>query len=260
MDLDTRHALDAINSRFYASAAEEFSSTRSHPWPGWERLVPHLAPPVGATRSLRVLDVGCGNGRLAAFLAEHLDGDLEYLGIDRSPGLLEHAREQNAGLPRARFECVDILGDELEARDLAFPRDFAVFPRDLIALFGILHHVPGFETRRSLLARLVGGLAPGGLFAVAAWQFAAFERFRARMLPWSALESHTGLHVDASQLEPGDYLLRWGDAERVRYCHFVDEEELQSLLPQSGAELVESYAADGREGTLNRYVVLRRQP
>jgi len=95
---------------------------------------------------------------------------------------------------------------------------------------------------------------------VAAWQFAAFERFRARMLPWSALESHTGLHVDTSQLEPGDYLLRWGDAGRVRYCHFVDEEELQRLLPPSGAELVESYAADGREGSLNRYVILRRQP
>ncbi len=43
MDLDTRRALEAINRRFYDSAAEEFSDTRSHPWPGWERLLPQLA-------------------------------------------------------------------------------------------------------------------------------------------------------------------------------------------------------------------------
>ncbi len=42
MDLPTRRALDAINRRFYAAAAQEFSETRSHPWPGWERVLGHL--------------------------------------------------------------------------------------------------------------------------------------------------------------------------------------------------------------------------
>ncbi|MBW2418992.1 MAG: class I SAM-dependent methyltransferase [Deltaproteobacteria bacterium] len=165
MDLDTRQALDTVNRRFYASAAQEFSNTRSHPWPGWERLLPHLA---ARSEPLAVLDVGCGNGRFATFLAERLHGRIDYLGIDSSEALLVHAREQNAALPEARFACVDALCGALESEALTRPFD-------LVVLFGLLHHVPGFETRRALLTRLVGGLAPGGLLAVAAWQFAAFE-------------------------------------------------------------------------------------
>ncbi|WP_303647796.1 class I SAM-dependent methyltransferase [Haloarchaeobius amylolyticus] len=39
----------------------------------------------------RVLDVGCGTGKLTAVLAEETDG--EVVGLDADPGLLAHARE-----------------------------------------------------------------------------------------------------------------------------------------------------------------------
>ena len=44
MDPDTRHALDAVNRRFYAAAADEFSDTRAAPWPGWERVLRQVPP------------------------------------------------------------------------------------------------------------------------------------------------------------------------------------------------------------------------
>jgi len=76
--------------------------------------------------------------------------------------------------------------------------------------------------------------------------------------PSSELEQHTGIRVDSARLEPGDHLLRWGDAGKLRYCHFVDEAELRRLVEGLEAKVIDTYEADGREERLNRYAVLRR--
>ena len=57
-----------------------------------------------AARPLRLLDVGCGNGRCGVFLSRVAAPGIDYTGIDSSPGLLERARERTAPLPGARLE------------------------------------------------------------------------------------------------------------------------------------------------------------
>jgi len=67
----------------YASIADHFSQTRYKPWPIIAAFLASLAPgSVG-------LDSGCGNGK---YLPLDQEGRIMLVGMDRSTGLLAHAR------------------------------------------------------------------------------------------------------------------------------------------------------------------------
>ncbi len=193
--------------------------------------------------------MGCGNGRFGCFLAEQ-QPKLRYLGLDTSAELLEIARSRGPLGSATEFQQLDIVEQDLDA--CLGERRFS-----LVALMGVLHHVPGAERRRSLLRALAGRLRPGGLLALTSWQFEAYQRFRDRIVAWEAHNRDAAEPIDPAQLEPGDHLLRWGRGARLRYCHFADEDEIHALLAPLPCQRLASYRADGREGNLNHYVVLR---
>ncbi|MCZ6463465.1 MAG: class I SAM-dependent methyltransferase [Proteobacteria bacterium] len=248
MNSETRLALDAINRRFYGDRdrAGEFAATRDHPWPGWERIAATL-PAAPAS----VLDLGCGNGRFAHFLGQRFPGPIAYRGVDFSDALLEAARARNPG-PGMRFTRAE----------LADPAALPTGPFALIAVFGVLHHVPGVEARRRLLVSLAERLTPDGRLALAVWRFGTFERFRRRVLPWEEYNAGTDRPVDLGQLEPGDHLLRWGadpEGGPLRYCHFTDDAELDALLRALPLTVDLDFESDGRSGRTNRYLLLGSQ-
>jgi SAM-dependent methyltransferase len=233
--------LNAINRSFYRDAAAEFSATRRDPWPGWERLPPLIEEYLPG-RDLRVLDVGCGNGRFAAFLAGALPAtcaSLRYCGIDASAPLLEAVRARHLPFAEVETRLADVVETPIE--EPLGARGFS-----LIAAFGVLHHVASERRRRRLLQSLAGRLEPGGLLALAIWRFEE---------EWNATAPEP---IDLAQLEAGDRLLPWGeDGRAVRYCHFADEEETGRLVQAASLSVAATYTADGREGNLNRYFVLR---
>ncbi len=256
MDEATIRALCALYREFYEEASAEFSATRRHPWAGWYQIVPALEALAARAASLRVLDVGCGNGRFARFLSDALDAPLLYVGLDASAALLDEARRTLRGDVDAALHVCDVATDDWER-----PLGAARF--DLVALFGVLHHLPGRPTRRALLERLAARVAESGLLVFTVFRFAHFERFRARLMPWPELERLSPEHaarIDLEKLEPGDHLLRWGPgAARARYCHFVDADELRELIDALPLECVASFESDGKTGDLNSYVLLRRR-
>lgn len=240
MDAATAHQLNAINRAFYEAVALDFDATRGSAWPGWLHLLPWL--PSLDDGPLAVLDVGCGNGRFATFLADHLPGPLSYHGLDNSRPLLQAADSRLAGRPtlHARLDAHDVLHDPLpDAR------------YHLIVAFGLLHHVPGWANRAALVQRMAARLAPGGVLAFTAWRFLEIDRLRERLLPWP--------DDLAGRVEPGDHLLDWrrGVVAR-RYCHHIDEAEQDALVAQTGLVQIARYRADGHQGTANAYSVLRR--
>ena len=252
MDQKTVRALGAINRNFYRDSAAAFSETRRDSWPGWEPLAGWIEGRLPG-RALRVLDVGCGNGRFGAFLADALPeraADIDYCGLDASAPLLDSLRARR--LPVAASEA--LLGDVIETplESLLADRAFS-----LIAVFGLLHHIPSERKRTALLRSLARRLEPGGLLALAIWRFDDFERFRMRRKAFQTWNRDAPETIDLSQLEPGDHLLRWGEGPgAVRYCHHVDEAEAERLLEAAGLDRLACYDADGREGNLNRYFVL----
>jgi ubiquinone/menaquinone biosynthesis C-methylase UbiE len=64
---------------------------------------------IGELRDCRILDVGCGLGDFAQWLAQH-DIDVHYTGLDVTPAVIERAKRR---LPQGRFFQGDILSVEL---------------------------------------------------------------------------------------------------------------------------------------------------
>lgn len=239
--------LNFINRDFYQITADSFDESRGAAWPGWDRLLPHLRPP------LTVLDIGCGNGRLGRFLADHLGAsNVRYWGIDNNPTLLERARASLSDVQEAVFVQQDIVASTLESRKPDFPQLVGEGPgvrADLVALFGILHHIPGLDQRRALIRTAANSVAPGGILVFACWRFMDYARFRDRIIPWP--------DDLRDQIERGDYLLDWRRGESaVRYCHYVDDAEHTDLVAASGLQEIATSRADGESGDMNRYSIL----
>lgn len=227
-DMTIRH-LNAINREFYRITATDFDQTRGKAWPGWEHLLSHLDAP------LSVLDVGCGNGRFGVYLNEHLES-VAYHGIDSNPTLLARAQ---TNLPAAVLTERDVVENPPDSGQ-----------HDLVALFGVIHHIPGAQQRQDFMRALAARIKVGGLLAFACWRFHEFERFRQRIVAWP----------DDVTVEQHDYLLDWRRGERaLRYCHYVDDDEHATLVAATGLDEIETYRADGFSGTVNRYSLLRRQ-
>ncbi|MET9681062.1 class I SAM-dependent methyltransferase [Streptomyces coeruleorubidus] len=103
----------------------------------------------------RALELGCGPGRNALYLAER---GFEVDAVDLSPAAVDWARERarEAGADGVRFHCGDafaLAGTELTG------------PYDLVFDSGCFHHLPPHR-RISYLALLDDVLAPGGLFGL----------------------------------------------------------------------------------------------
>jgi malonyl-CoA O-methyltransferase len=111
----------------------------------------HPLPFAGA----RVLDIGCGTGRLTARALDA--GAAHAAGIDGSPEMLARAAARVSG-PLAEGRARLVRGD------LALPWDMpqAAFDLGLISL--VLEHAPAVQP---ILAQAARHLAPGGLLFVA---------------------------------------------------------------------------------------------
>jgi SAM-dependent methyltransferase len=108
----------------------------------------------------RVLDVGCGTGRVAAPLVSHLGPSGSYEGFDRDAGRIAFCNERIAPLhPRFRFQAVDVFNSERQkgtqrAGDFAFP--YADDDFDVVFLFSVFTHMlpDGVERYLSEIARV----------------------------------------------------------------------------------------------------------
>lgn len=110
---------------------------------GEARLIDAMAP-----RGARILDAGCGTGRLGGYLAA---AGHQVVGVDLDPHLIEVAREDH---PQARWEVGNLA-------QLDLPERF-----DLTVCAGnVLTFLAGAE-RRPALSRLAAHLAPGGRLVV----------------------------------------------------------------------------------------------
>jgi tRNA (cmo5U34)-methyltransferase len=101
----------------------------------------------------RVLDLGCGDGRLAALVLEARPEAEAAVGLDSSPPMLD--------LARSCFE--DDARVEVRAHDL----EEALPPLgrfDVVVSGFAIHHL-AHERKRSLFAEIVATLRPGGVFA-----------------------------------------------------------------------------------------------
>ncbi|SDS33211.1 class I SAM-dependent methyltransferase [Actinoplanes derwentensis] len=105
----------------------------------------------GTRRDARVLDYGCGYGRVTAILADA--GFTRVSGVDVSAALIERGRKLRPGLDLSLIAAPPGL-------------DAAAGSFDVIVLFAVLTCVPGDDEQRAVVAELDRVLAPGGLIYI----------------------------------------------------------------------------------------------
>ncbi len=122
----------------------------------------------------RVLDIGCGIGRMAVPLTQYLDPDKGlYTGLDPAPaGIQWSAQHVGSVYPNFRFMHLDIANDlynpngRIQGRDLLLPFESKSF--DFAIMTSVVTHLPADEIEPYFheISRL---LAPGGRLFLSAF-------------------------------------------------------------------------------------------
>ena len=148
---------------FVGHAESDFAATG-------DEFLEHFTALGRLTRSDRVLDVGCGIGRMARPLAGFLDGATgSYDGFDVNAEGIAWCRERYAGHPRFAFAVADLFNSRYNpvgtqsAQEFTFPYADASF--DFTLATSVFTHLREGEADR-YLAESARTLVPGGrLFA-----------------------------------------------------------------------------------------------
>lgn len=154
----------------------------------------------GVSRKARVLDYGCGYGRVMAEL--DTQGFSDVSGVDLSPALISRGRQMRPDLQFEVLECPPRLAHG--------PASF-----DVVLLFAVLTCIPDDDAQQALVAELVRVLAPGGLLYVSDMVLQEDERNKVRYAAY-AQQFGTSYGVFAT-----------GDGAVCRHHHIT---ELRALL------------------------------
>ena len=124
---------------FTGSAAPDFTSRG-------DALVQSLAELAGMTPSSRVLDVGCGVGKLAIPMTRFLDANGRYEGLDIVPEGIEWCKKHIVGPhDNVHFTLADVYNKEYNPRGRVQPVDYR-FPYDdetfnVVILYSVFTHM-----------------------------------------------------------------------------------------------------------------------
>ena len=191
----------------YNKIAKHFAKTRRHSWPEFSEFSAFFKS------GQRVLDWGCGSGRLVMFLEGK---KVEYFGVDQSIELIKiarrlYAKEVKAG--QAHFYSS-------ANKPKKFPKNYF----DVACLIASFFHLPDEATRLALLNQIHGELKPGGKLVLIVWNLES---------DWAKTKAKT----DWEKIGPNDFLIPWknpqGKIEAMRYYHHFTQSELQMLLEES---------------------------
>ncbi|MFC7098590.1 class I SAM-dependent methyltransferase [Halobaculum marinum] len=208
---DSSSAPDAAAT--YDRIAEHFSQTREYAWPEVESFLDGREGAVA-------LDIGCGNGRHCAPLA---DRARRVVGVDVSGGLLREARAR--AVERGYAAGVSFARGDAAALPVA---DDAA---DLAVYVAALHHLRPRERRVASLSEVARVLAPGSRALVSAWS-TAHDRFDA------SADADVGFDTEVDWTLPG--------GETVpRFYHIYAPAEFDADLAASDLRVVESTVSSG---------------
>jgi ubiquinone/menaquinone biosynthesis C-methylase UbiE len=209
--------------RGYDTIAGKFSSTRAFMWRDLGFIKDLVKP------GDRVLDFGCGNGRLAGFLDKKYK---EYVGADISQKLIDIAK-QRYNSEKTKFIKIGPTskssgratkkGCGRTSLVLFFEENYF----DIIFSIAVFHHFPSSEYALEIIKELRRVLKPGGKIVVTVWNL------------WQ--KQYLKFHQESNgNWARASIPFRAGENIFYRYHHPFQKEELVELLEKSGFKIQNS--------------------
>lgn len=231
MDKKTADNLLKIVHDNYNEIAADFNISRKKEiWPEIVRLAGNVK------EGDKVLDLGCGNGRL---LEVFKDKKVEYLGLDNSEELIKLAK---VNYPDNKFFVADILDLE-NIKDLKFNHIFCL---------ATLQHLPSKELRVKAVLEMKKHILDGGQIIISNWNMWTKNKYRTLVF-----KSFLNKVIGNNQLEFGDILFPWknsqGEITSERYYHAFRKRELSKLARQAEFNDINIY-----KDTYNYWLVLKK--
>ena len=214
-----------MNEKSYETVAEAFDASRQRPWRELGRYAHDIR------EGYRILDLGCGNGRL---LKELPKVNFEYLGIDSNAFLLAKARE---AFPERKFV-------QMQLEDL----QLGVDQYDHIFCVATFHHLVTKEDRLRLLQKCHTALKSGGVLILAVWNL------------WQAKYLRYLFSQVTYKISWNDFFVPWKLPSGTvwRYYHGFTAHELVSLVREAGfthCTLGQEDALSPQQLTKRNYIV-----
>lgn len=199
-----------LNKQTYNTIAKFFDKTRKYLWDDLKPLKKYTKA------GDRVLDIGCGTGRLYQLFEEIQD--TSYFGIDQSEGQIELAKENYT---EGSFQVMEMT--ELDFADNEF---------DLIFCIATFNHLPDEETRLKSLSEMKRVLKPNG---------------KVIMTNWNLFSKSVGKVVQKGKFkkEGQEFIVPWmnsqGEVLGERYYHGFTLGELEDLFNKVGFNIEQNY-------------------
>lgn len=216
----------------YDAIASDFSDTRGKWWQGFGSFNKYVKA------GDRVLDLGCGNGRMAEIFA---DSQIEYLGIDNSAELIKIAKQRFADKSWVSFDVGDAL---------SFDRSNQF---DLVLMIAVLHHVPTKELRLKVLRNIYNALKPGGRLVISNWNLWQSDGGKKKFRYFEYLFNYRE-KISRGVWGISDAFVPWKPlaGDNLRYVHSFRKGEMKRLLQRAGftIEKIDFENKDGNQATI----------
>jgi len=203
--------------RDYNIIASHFSKKRSFFWKDWQSFLKLVK------QGDKVLDLGCGNGRLYQVLK---DKKITYLGIDFSSNLLEIAKKK---YPQADFR----LGNIADKKTWQNVQGF-----DICFCLAVFHHFPTPLIQLKVLKLIHQSLKNNGLLVLSVWNLWQ-KRFIPEHLKQLVWKINQGFQLKwlkvPYKVSDGQKIIKKVD----RFCYSFTIQELKNLVEKAGFQLLE---------------------
>ena len=238
MDKQTQKNLLELVKRNYGEIAADFDLTRKKDlWPELIKLSEMVK------NGDRVLDVGCGNGRLVKAFENK---KISYLGVDNSEKLIKLATNQRLLRRSAPRNDKWVVADILELDKLP-ERDF-----DYVFCIAVLHHLPGKDLRLKALEQIKNKIKPGGKIILTVWNLWSQKKFRKLIIKYDWFKL-----IGKNQMAWGDISFDWKNAkgEKIswRYYHVFTGYGLKKLAGETDLKIEKLY-----QDRHNYYLILHK--